>query len=127
MSKVFEKISLSNGLQLSLSKSPAIPTFKQWAVELENTNGPRISYELAVRREREVVSAIDNGLWPEEVYVEYQKLVSTTGNVDSARLLVKYGLEAVIEGTVALQSQAGQFHHAVMFCKGERSLVYCTI
>lgn len=116
-----ERISLSSGLQLAVAKTPAVNYLKQWAKELDDAE-TKVSYEVAVRREREVVAAIDNGLWPEEVYIEYQKLAASTGNVDSARLLVRYGVDSVIDTTASLPTPVGKFHHSVMYCKGEQFL-----
>lgn len=118
-----ESYTMSTGLQLAFSHSPALDRLKIWTHELDHPQDfPKLNYQVAVQRELEVVQQIDAGLWPQEVYTEYQKLVSTTGNVDSAGLLIRYGVASTIENTVSLTSEMGQFHHSVMYCKGEEFL-----
>ena len=116
-----EQVKMSSGLELYFAKSPATGILRQWADEIDDPEAPKISYELAVQREVDVVTAIDNGLWPEETYIEYQKLVSTTGNVDSAKLLIKYGVDSIVENTISMNSPTGKFHNSIVYCKGKYS------
>lgn len=113
-----ERVSMSSGLTLYFSQSAAMENLKRWAQELDNPEY-KLGYDVAVQREREVVAAIDSGQWPEDAYVEYQKLVASTGNVDSARLLVRYGLESILDNTLSQSTPAGKFHDSVKFCKGQ--------
>ena len=118
-----ESYTMSSGLQLAFTHSPALDVLKKWSYELDNPKKfPQLSYQVAVQRELEVVKHIDGGMWPEEVYTEYQKLVATTGNVDSASLLVRYGVASVVENTIKMTTEDGRFHHSAMYCKGEEFL-----
>ena len=79
VAQLVDTYTMSTGLQVSFAQSSASFIMKKWLEEIDNPATPKISYALAVQRELDVVAAIDNGLWPEEVYTEYQQLVASTG------------------------------------------------
>lgn len=114
---VVAKYEMSSGVQLSFVDSTAQSALVQWAKELDES-GKKLTYDQAVIREREVVVAIKSGQWPEEAYEDYQRMAAGTGNVDSAGILVRYGLGPLVKDTAALTSDVGLFHKSVLLCKG---------
>lgn len=67
----------------------------QWAKELERSQGS-VSHSKAVQRERLIVQQIDSGKLSLQAYHDYQRFAAGTGNVDSAKLLLTYGIGASI-------------------------------
>ncbi len=77
-----------NGVSLSFSDAASAPQLIKWAKELTKTQGS-VTHAQAVSRERFVVEQVNSGLWSTATYHEYQRLAASSGNVDSARLLLQ--------------------------------------
>lgn len=105
-------LSLSNGLQLHISDGPSYNQLKSWVKEIDSNYGSVTHFD-AVSREREVVSKINNGIWNSQTYHEYQRIAAGTGNVDSAKLLISYGV--------------GQSLHEINISKSFLSKIFKTI
>jgi ankyrin repeat protein len=69
----------------------AIRKLKEYAESID-TYGGFLPHYMAVAREQEVVTLVEQNIWPISAYESYQKLAAGTGNVDSARLLMDYGI-----------------------------------
>lgn len=67
----------------------------QWMLNVANL-GDYMTYQQVSQYEREVVDNVNKGLWPESAYHAYQTFVSTRGNVDSAKLMLEYGITSSI-------------------------------
>jgi hypothetical protein len=96
----------------------AYSSLTKWAKELSN-NGGTVQPEQAYAREQTVVENVNSGLWDESTYHSYQRLVSITGNVDSARLLRDYGIATSIN-EVKPNSENGQILTAIRRCDVKR-------
>ena len=86
----------ANNVPLKFYLSDNLPTefssmLKRWTASLKQTMGS-VSYKDASDREQIVVSKVNSGVWDIRAYHEYQRISALTGNVDSARLLVDYGI-----------------------------------
>ena len=82
-------ISLSSGLTLHFhGKSSSI--LHQWATEIDRYGG--VTHSQATSREQQVISLMNQGLADIQTYHQYQRLAAGTGNVDSGRLLMDYGI-----------------------------------
>ena len=77
------------------TNTPALNTLNKWAIEATH-NGGSVTFSDAYERENMVVSMINQGSWPLHVYEEYQLFSAGLGNVDSARLLLQYGVEPTL-------------------------------
>jgi ankyrin repeat protein len=87
---------MKSGLKLQFIDRKSLSTIKKWAIITDKNDGV-ISYALATSREKEVVIMVNKGKWSYQSYVDYQIFVSKTGNVDSAKLLIEYGIRNTID------------------------------
>lgn len=69
----------------------AVRKLKEYAESIDLYGGA-VPHYVAVSREQEVVSLVEQNIWPISAYESYQKLAAGTGNVDSARLLMDFGI-----------------------------------
>ena len=108
-------VTVSGTFKLEFSDSPALPTLKEWSKEL-GKHGHTVTHDQAVEREMKIVQMIDSGQWPTSVYAEYQRMAAGTGNVDSARLLLEYGLNPTVVDVIKRQDDTGSLHSAAVLC-----------
>lgn len=89
--------------------------FSSWSVEMTDNRGT-LTHTQAVYREEEVVRKVNEGVWPVEAYHEYQFMVASSGNVDSAGLLLSYALDPAIRRFAAADSNEYPLHRAAVMC-----------
>ncbi|KAH8052213.1 hypothetical protein JL722_10313 [Aureococcus anophagefferens] len=77
------------GLVVRISDGPASASLKSWAKDLGDGGA---TFSEATSREAAVAARVSAGEWPASSYDEYQRLAAGTGNVDSAGLLISYGV-----------------------------------
>ena len=77
------------GLVVRISDGPASASLKSWAKDLGDGGA---TFSEATAREAAVAARVSAGEWPASSYDEYQRLAAGTGNVDSAGLLISYGV-----------------------------------
>jgi len=106
-------IVLSSGVRLSGidKKTKSGQLIHKWAAELERTHGS-VTHSQAVQRERFIVSAIESGSLPMRAYHDYQRFAAGTGNVDSAELLMSFGVGV----SISSMSKAHKLHLAAARC-----------
>lgn len=89
------------GLSLSLDPQLASSSLIQkWARELGASRGS-VSHSDAVSREQYVVNQVNTDKLPARAYFDYQRFAAGTGNVDSAALLLEYGIGATVQSIPA--------------------------
>ena len=108
---------LFNGVSLEFSDPVAAPQLKKWARALASSDGS-VTHGQAVAREAHVVQKINSGAWDPSSYHEYQRMAASTGNVDSARLLLQYGLGPSI-GEALANGDRWPLHAAAAKCDVE--------
>eukprot|EP00616_Rhizochromulina_sp_CCMP1243_P007371 CAMPEP_0118995290 /NCGR_PEP_ID=MMETSP1173-20130426/58222_1 /TAXON_ID=1034831 /ORGANISM="Rhizochromulina marina cf, Strain CCMP1243" /LENGTH=256 /DNA_ID=CAMNT_0006946627 /DNA_START=27 /DNA_END=794 /DNA_ORIENTATION=- len=90
---------------MTASDPAAAPTLEAWARAIESSDGTA-SFTEAVAREAMVVSQVSLGVWSAETYHEYQRMAAVTGNVDSAHVLLHYGVAPSLSQMPPLLSAA---------------------
>ena len=113
-------VSLSLHVSSSVS-TEAVSLFQSWAKSLQSSSGT-VSYSEAGERERLVVEKVERGIWSDETYHLYQRLAVMTGNVDSARLMMEYGLDWSVKKLLLLSSISLSVSEQVC-----RSVVRCEV
>lgn len=108
---------LTSGFKLHLYDKKSSSTLIQWAKELDISGGT-VSHQNAVSRENQVVSLINQGIWTYQSYHDYQRFAAGTGNVDSSRLLMEYGLGYSLSEITHGKSKSSQskLFQAVLTC-----------
>jgi ankyrin repeat protein len=97
----------------TFSKSPALSTLNKWLSEYAK-EGKSVTPSQASQRELEVVRNINSGRWPSFVYDEYQLFAAGTGNVDSSRLMLQYGIDPIMKEIIADETES--IHRACATC-----------
>ena len=114
--KKADEYALSTGLKLTFSDQKSASTLKRWAKDLDNSGGS-VTHHTAVYREQDVVRKVESGEWSPVSYAEYQRLAAGSGNVDSARLILDFGVGATIQ-ELSLQgkSSLGKLFASISRC-----------
>ena len=102
-------ITLSSGLQLNF-RGKSSEVLQKWASEIDKYGG--VTFSQATSREQQIISMMQQGLADMETYHSYQRMAASTGNVDSARLLMDYGINYSIREL----SIISPIFHAVASC-----------
>lgn len=104
---------LSSGVRISVDpKTASGALISKWARELEK-NGGTVTHSDAVNRERLIVDQVQSGKLPPVAYREYQLFAAGTGNVDSALLLLSFGVGASV---AHLHASRHKLHVAARSC-----------
>ena len=102
------------GLSLALDpKLPSSPLISKWARELVASSGS-VAHVDAVSREQYIVEKINSHTLPPRAYHDYQRFAAGTGNVDSAKLLLAYGVG------LSVQAAKGRIFQYVRSCQVDR-------
>jgi ankyrin repeat protein len=101
------------------SSSPAQSTLIKWANDVRR-NGGSVTHSEASQREKHVVEMVNGGVWSPEIYVEYQKFSARLGNVDSASLLLEYGLGPSLHLLSSEKSSVQRFSQYLLSCSLEK-------
>ena len=107
---------LSSGLHLEFRDPKSSSTLQRWARELDS-NGGTVTHAAAVFREQDVVRKVESGEWSPAAYNDYQRLAAGSGNVDSARLILEYGVKASLQ-LAGAKTPLGKLFRAVLACDG---------
>ena len=81
------------GLVVRISDGPAASSLREWAKDIGDGGA---TFGEATMREAAVAARISSGDWPSSAYDEYQRIAAGSGNVDSAALLLSYGVGATV-------------------------------
>eukprot|EP01035_Chromulina_nebulosa_P030241 gene30241-40186_t len=83
------------------NRGDALSVLSKWATDTMQKYDGAVSFSEASSREQEVVQNVESGRWSVQAYNEYQRFASVTGNVDSARLLLTYGVGHILQVTAS--------------------------
>jgi len=88
-------VTLSSGVKIKFTDKRSAALLSKWANDID-VNGGTVSHTQAVQRESQIVGLVNSGQLSFAAYEDYQRLAAGTGNVDSARLLMQYGVGAAV-------------------------------
>lgn len=97
---------LNSGLKLKFSEKRSAALLLNWAKDID-LHGGTVSHTTAVQRESHIVNMINSGQLSFGAYEDYQRLAAGTGNVDSARLLMQYGIGGTVKSLMEASGGRG--------------------
>ena len=114
--KKADEYALSTGLKLTFSDKKSASTLRRWAKDLDSAGGS-VTHHTAFYREQDVVRKVESGEWSPVSYAEYLRLAAGSGNVDSARLILDFGVGATIQELILQgKTSLGKLFAAISRC-----------